>query len=363
MKPLSMCRFFAIIALLFTISCNQEKEEVNTIVVCGNLRPSDDECKGFYTTPSGERIYLKSSYANTAVYDMVQAGNDIYCAGTTWNSPDFKIAVYWKNGEPTYMTDGKYNASIQQIAVNGTDVYCVGCERCGSWHTNWRNEKLFRFNVAKCWKNGKLLYTLTNGKKGGCANGIYIDPDNRVHIVGFDNFLLEWYQYAWVRTKKVCFWIDGKRQDLDNHRYSDASTIVGDGKKIYISGWISNFEYDGDEKAVYWENGWRKALSDGGQGNSYFHSARIFNGNYYLCGYYEESKFKTPAYWVNGQYVPLREIGASVFDIAVVGEDVYCAGDDGYAPGIWKNGKFKKISEESGYLTGIIVYPNTTESL
>ena len=362
MKHLSIYRCLFAFTLLLTISCSEKEDiESNTIIVCGNQEPTKATRQAYYTKPSGERVFLKSDYVNTYVNDMVQVGDDIYCVGTAWNSADFKRAVYWKNGEPTYMTDGRHNASAMQIAVDGTDVYCVGREQTGSWHSTLTRRNEFQHYVAKCWKNGKLQYTLTKGKRSGCATGIYIDPDHRVHIVGYDNSYIRWYQYAYERTCDARYWIDGKRQPLDISRYSSASTITGNGDKIYISGWISNSEYDGNEKSVYWENEWRKSLSNSNDGECVFNYAQIINDNYYLCGRCEDKDFKTHGYWVNGQYIPLPTYNGSVHCIAGCGEDIYCAGNDGYAPGYWKNGKFKRLYEEPGILTGIIVYPKTTE--
>ena len=74
-------------------------------------------------------------------------GIDIYVAGYD-NSGAAKVAKVWKNGKDLYsLTDGTNNAAASSVFVVGGDVYTAGYDD----------------KVAKVWKNSEELYALTNG--------------------------------------------------------------------------------------------------------------------------------------------------------------------------------------------------------
>ena len=66
------------------------------------------------------------------------------------NSGAKYVAKVWKNGKELYsLTDGSQDASASSVFVVGADVYTAGGESNG---TNW---------VAKVWKNDGEHYELT----------------------------------------------------------------------------------------------------------------------------------------------------------------------------------------------------------
>ncbi len=84
---------------------------------------------------------------------------DIYVAGYEQkeNNPD--VAVVWKNGKKLYsLTDGKRYAEAWSVFVSDGVVYTAGEE--GS-----ENGK----DVAKVWKNGTVLHALTDGTRNAYA--------------------------------------------------------------------------------------------------------------------------------------------------------------------------------------------------
>jgi hypothetical protein len=88
-------------------------------------------------------------------------GNDVYTAGQFRKiAGGTYLAVCWKNNKQIALTDGSKSAAATGIAVSNNNVYVVGNEG----------------NKAKLWKNGKLLFDLTDGFSTARATGIYIAP-------------------------------------------------------------------------------------------------------------------------------------------------------------------------------------------
>ena len=77
----------------------------------------------------------------------VTVNPDIYVAGT-----DNNAAVVWKNGRTLYtLTDGKRYAGAYSVFVSDGVVYTAGVEYNGTK------------DVAKVWRNGTVLHSLTDG--------------------------------------------------------------------------------------------------------------------------------------------------------------------------------------------------------
>ncbi|MBC8112624.1 MAG: IPT/TIG domain-containing protein [Verrucomicrobia bacterium] len=90
------------------------------------------------------------------------SGNDVYTAGQfRKTATTIYLAVYWKNNKQIALTDGSKSAAATDIEVLGNSgVYICGYEG----------------NKAKLWKNGKVLYDLTDGFTVAQATGIVIAP-------------------------------------------------------------------------------------------------------------------------------------------------------------------------------------------
>ncbi|HJC77357.1 hypothetical protein [Alistipes sp.] len=102
---------------------------------------------------------------------------DIYVAGyeNYGNNPD--VAVVWKNGRTLYtLTDGKQDASAESGCVSDGDVYVCGAEEV--------SENVYMLRV---WKNGKVLhsYTPADQKEEAWLNSISV-WDGDVYTAGYD---------------------------------------------------------------------------------------------------------------------------------------------------------------------------------
>jgi hypothetical protein len=80
----------------------------------------------------------------------------VYVGGIENNPQGKEVATVWKNGSLLYrLTNGNLNASVCSLYVSGGDVYAAGYE------LNPQGKY-----VATVWKNGAVLYRLDNGNLG-----------------------------------------------------------------------------------------------------------------------------------------------------------------------------------------------------
>ena len=99
---------------------------------------------------------------------------DVYVANYD-NSGAAKVAKVWKNGKDLYsLTNGTNNAAASSVFVVGEDVYTAG------WESNGTED------VAKVWKNGEELYALTDGSKYANAESIFV-ADDKVYTTGYND--------------------------------------------------------------------------------------------------------------------------------------------------------------------------------
>jgi hypothetical protein len=92
------------------------------------------------------------------------SGDDVYASGYEQNSHGKKVAAVWKNGRLLYrLTNGNFGAEASSLYVSGGDVYAGGYESNSQGNC-----------VATVWKNGKELYRLTNGNFYAHVFSLYV---------------------------------------------------------------------------------------------------------------------------------------------------------------------------------------------
>ncbi len=110
----------------------------------------------------------------TGITSIFVSESDVYAAGYELNGNTF-IGKVWKNGALLYnLTDGTKNAGITSLYVNHTDIYAVGFERN-------QND----IDVAKIWKNGILNDNLSDGSNNARAHSVCVHKDN-IYVAGYD---------------------------------------------------------------------------------------------------------------------------------------------------------------------------------
>ena len=210
---------------------------------------------------------------NTSTRSIVINGSDVYVVGSnsTSNSTATAAAIYWKNGTEVNLTQNipnVTNAFTTALFVSGSDVYVAGI-----LGVNYQNPQ------GVYWKNGNLVYlpdcympaaicvvgnavyvagqSLTQGNAwwvngtelllgGNAFVNAMAAGGNDVYVVGFTAY----------GPDQACYWKNGQLDTLTGGW--TATGIAISGSDVYISG------NDNNNKAVYWKNGIRHELGDGG---------------------------------------------------------------------------------------------------
>jgi len=102
-------------------------------------------------TAGNEKVWKNGVelYSGSSIFSSLSvSGNDVYVAGYTANSGSNKFAKVWKNGTVLYqLTDGTTDTRGNDICVNGSDVYVL-------------TRKFAAQNTNSIWKNGVVLYEM-----------------------------------------------------------------------------------------------------------------------------------------------------------------------------------------------------------
>ena len=192
------------------------------IAADGTLTIADDETATNLTVKATSAIdNTKSGMATVTVTAMVAQTIDVYTAGCERDADNNLFGMAWKNGEVLY--DYTLGNELTNIFVTGNDVYVSGWKYNATNNTRtpkvWKNgAELYTFEyesgyyiyltdlyvsgndvyvttyetrtsgsttnyIAKVWKNGSVLYNLSNDGKGMTARGIYV-LNNDVYVCG-----------------------------------------------------------------------------------------------------------------------------------------------------------------------------------
>ncbi len=106
--------------------------------------------------------------ANAVFTDIAVSGDNVYILGYKKDESFRKVATVWKNGDELY--SDITNSDFSSISVSENDVYVTGYTNNGS------------NNFAKVWKNGTVLYQLTDGATDTRGNDICV-KDNDVYVL------------------------------------------------------------------------------------------------------------------------------------------------------------------------------------
>jgi hypothetical protein len=216
------------------------------------------------------------------------AQNSIYLGGY-----DGKTAKVWKDGKVLYtLSDGKEDVRVNKILVQNNDLYAFAGYYGG---TVWKNgeaivtEKSIAANeYVPSWKNYIVTF------KSFCVSG------NDVYVAGVD--------YIWWRTGTTS-------------NFSDIYLRVWkNGIRLYT---LAKLELTRIGAAVDMGNVFAMCVS---------------NGDLYISGDANTSSGRNYYMWKNNQELPFENKPVAT-SISVEGNDVYVTGHTTDAYGVWKNGK------------------------
>jgi len=156
---------------------------------------------------------------------------DVYVGGLEKNSQGEDIAVVWKNGSVLYrLTDGNAKCNVVALAVSGGNVYAGGYEKDSDG-----------VPVAMVWKNGRVLYRLT---EGSAVLSLAVS-DGDVYAGG---------RYNSVGYMPAIVWKNGRLlHRLNSSGAAIAKSLFVQGGDVYAGGVERNAQ--GTWVAKVWKNG------------------------------------------------------------------------------------------------------------
>lgn len=355
---------------LTAVSCTPK--ETNDIYLCGN-----DSGRSAYYWVNGVKTPLSPECHTAQVSAIEVLDGDIYCAGyIREHEGDNTVAVYWKNGSVVRLTDGTCDAYAADMYVAYKAVCCVGLEADGPKKKMPRRQYSFDYDIVRHdrakvwfrydWGSDKEL-VLTDGEHHGAVTGVYVDPENGMHLVGYDEgiragligTLDPFYKSRYWRLRGED-WTLADKQDVFEHS-GQATAVFGADTDVYICGWNDDdLQSSSGFDALYWKDGWTKNLPDNFE--VVIEDGCVNGTDWYMCGYeLDYNDVPHACYYKNGQAVKLSEhsspVRSKIHAMAVAGPNVYMAGHQGTQPGYWKNDRFTPIeSVIGGTVTGIVVH-------
>jgi len=208
-------------------------------------------------TKNGSLLHFltqKGSYEGD-VSTVVVSDDDVYAGGGEKNQRGNYVATVWKNGNVLYrLTDGGRDALVYAVCVSGGDVYAGGREK---------NAK--GINVATIWKNGRVLYRLVEegDRRGGAgvadrvAGGAGNAAVNALFVKGGDVYASRWDTDTRRDGNLGMIWKNGKELRTLNPDGKSSVTVWSifvHGSDVYASG-FQGYSWKEPGAATVWKNG------------------------------------------------------------------------------------------------------------
>ena len=231
------------------------------------------------------------------------SGYDIYTAGYT--TPASKaVATVWKNGQLLYtLTDGTNDAWAYAVCVSDGTVYAAGYERQG--------DRI----VAKVWENGTLKYTPGAPGADSYAYSVFA-ANGSLYTAGSE-------ESGGALTAKI--WKDGDAL----YAYS-VSPAVSQARSVCVSGGdVYAAGHSGGAAAVWKDKELLYTLTDG---SSYAEATAVcrFGHTLYTAGYHTDGFEEEGVVWKEGQELfDLSDgpgSGSMPYSVAVCYDDIFTAG-------------------------------------
>ncbi|MDR2293463.1 MAG: Ig-like domain-containing protein [Prevotellaceae bacterium] len=274
---------------------------------------------------------------------IVGEEQNVYVAGYAWNADNKTIAKVWKNGEDLYsLTTGSNSAEAHSVYFANDNVYVAG----------------FEGNVAKLWIN-TVAQSLSDGTKLAEAKSVFVS-DADVYVAGYErNENLKTVAKVWKNGNPIPI--------TDGTKDAQANSVFVLGSDVYVAGYEAN--ESGIIMAKYWKNGVSYSLG-GNFDVTNATSIYVSGSDVHVAGYKISNNKHTAILWTNGTAKNLTNgsRNASAYSVYVAkNNDVYVAGNEANSNGyytiakIWKNGALlEELTDGTqwAYANSIVVTEN-----
>jgi pentose-5-phosphate-3-epimerase len=191
------------------------------------------------------------------------------------------------------------------------------------------------YNDQACyWKDGIRVDLPTSGSLAGSRATAIAVAGSNVYVVGRDSY--------------ACYWKNGEKIAPEGFS-TDAVAIAVAGSDVYIAGssYVQD-DYPYRQAACYWKNGKRTDLqtSIGPSTSSEVYAIAVVGPDVYVAGEHRSYASYTACYWKNGTRTMLAYPSHSrAYAVTVSGSDVYFAGEYSntdnahFRACYWKNGE------------------------
>lgn len=249
-------------------------------------------------------------------------GFDVYVLGQCGVSQNVSVGGYWKNGVFKALTDTNTGSYARSMTVSGSDVYVAGY-----YFLNGTNSS----STCAYWKNG-TLYPMEDAAVTSC-----------VAVKGSDLYV---GGASYNGVPKATYWKNGVKHVLDYNFYSWISAIYIKGNDVYMVGWL------GDQMGYWLNDKFITTAAISGNDAYGLRGSFLDVTDIYLCGSaYYNNKY-VAAYWRNGTFIYLDNIGSQATGVKISGTDIYCSAFEPAPTGVvnayyWKNDSKNKLDNSA----------------
>lgn len=249
----------------------------------------------------------------------------IYVAGNERNSSGINVAKVWKNDKVLYtLTNGEQAGNAYCLLVSGSDVYVAGSERGSSYSY-----------VAKVWKN-EVAQDLTNGAREAQARSVSVFGSD-VYAVGEELSGTRSVAKVWKNDRELYVLTNGDH-------ISKAMSVSVSGGDVYVAGYENTPSWK--TVAKVWKNDKELYALTNGEQEAEALSISVSGSDVYVAGYESNGSKSVAKVWKNGAAQDLTngDQHAQAKSVYLSGSDVYVAGYERSSSSkniakVWKNGK------------------------
>ncbi|MCL1893940.1 MAG: hypothetical protein FWG02_06885 [Holophagaceae bacterium] len=312
---------------------------------------------------NGEQHRLSDGRFDSAANSVFVSNDDVYVAGYE-KSIEYKIpasfsifwknAIIWKNGVKQSLGDGKHASEANSVFIWGDDVYVAGYEEISIDTTLSRPGQPYFEPIATIWKNGNVLYRLTNSANAPSkAMSVFVDGKDIYSAGSVPQYFGGSIATVWKNDQILYSRTRVNQTSGVNSLFVSEKNIFGRRNVYYVgNGMESDSGRSAGSEAMVWKNGKLLYVLTDGKKIGIAGSVFVAGDDLYVAG----KDVNYAMLWKNGEPIRLSDGGASgsANSVFVSGKDVYVGGNDSNTAMVWKNGTvFQRLS--SGVVNSVFV--------